>query len=140
MTKEEIRTLLLGVKPRTKEVPVEGIGTFYIRQMTGSERDEIENLAMSNRGGEARAAFRVSGIRALSIILSVVDEAGERVFTRKDVDAVNAIPTAVSDVLYEQIQIFNGMRKEEKQELGEPSGGEAVVTPGSSSPSSSAAQ
>lgn len=134
MDREEIRSLLFAVKPKTIPVDIPGIKGIFVRQMTGADRDEIENFALRNRSGkDGEVKLDVRGVRALTLICSVVDENGQPVFTSKDADAIASIPAHITDKIFEVCQRVNGQLPEEKKELGESLGSGVNAGSGSSS-------
>lgn len=69
------------LKPQPVEVPEWG-RTLYVRAMSGADRDEWETLCWSKKDGEPLTAK----VRLTLMILCTVDEHGEPVFSRDDIE------------------------------------------------------
>lgn len=102
MTRDEIRQKFLAtsIKPGTAEpIDVPQIGTVYIPRL--SIRD-AEAAAKAIKGAER------FGNAAALIVAVVQDEAGERVFTDEDIEAVAALPADVGAAIIAKYEKMNG--------------------------------
>ena len=74
---------------KTKVVPVEveDLGTIYIKSMTASEREGLENKFQSEADK--------NGIRALVFIHSVCEADGSLVFSIEDLEQVKGLPSSI---------------------------------------------
>lgn len=94
------KSAILGaedLKHEDVEVPAWG-GTVRVRMMTGAERDEFRQMAAQYEDGIPPVRFA-----STLLALTCIDEAGGRMFTLADIDALEAksagsidIPAAVS--------------------------------------------
>lgn len=82
--------------PRERvEVPEWG-GSVYVRTMTGAEKDRFE--FDETRATEKRTP---EGARARLLVVTLVDEAGQRLFTEQDMETLGAKSSAALDRCYE---------------------------------------
>ena len=80
-----------NLKTKIEPLEVEGLGTVYIKTMTASEREGLENHFTDEADK--------NGIRALVFIYSVCEEDGTLVFGLEDLEKVKGLPSKiVSDV------------------------------------------
>lgn len=97
------------------EVPEWG-GTVRVRGLTGAERDELEaEIVRANRDGSTRVDTR--NLRARLVALSVVDEAGERLFTCEDIEALGQKSAAALDRVFSVAQRLSGLGDEDVEAL-----------------------
>ena len=139
MEKLDIRAKLFAAKVAEKEIDIPVIGKVRIREMTGSQRDEIENWSVQNQRTDkaGKPILDVRGIRAMTVICSVVDDNGMFVFNRGDMEKISEAPTQITDAIVEAAQELNGITRRVRAALGEGSGEEVIDGSGSSSPSDS---
>lgn len=102
---------------RDVEVPEWG-GTVRIRGLTGAERDAYE-VALSGVRPDGTARINLVNVRARLIALSVVDEAGERLFTDKDAAALGEKSAVAMQRVFEAAQHLSGLTDEDIEELAE---------------------
>jgi len=133
----DIKAALMGVKAKIIPVELPGLPVMYLKQMSGAQRDEIENYALEHRvpSKDDKLIPDIRGLRALTIIFCLVDEDGVPIFGRRDADAIASIPAWVTDKLFEEAQKLNGFQAEENKKMGESSDGEVSDGSGSNSPS-----
>jgi len=113
MTTEKILTkdAILGVtdyQVQEVEVPEWG-GKVLMRTLSGKGRDEFESNVTSKTQGNK---VDVRGLKALLLSLVIVDEAGEPLFTQKDLDALNNKSSEVITRLFEVASKMNGIGEE----------------------------
>lgn len=96
--------LFAAIKPKLKKCPVDGFGDVFIKAL--SEED----------AGPLRAEFRGGGddgkFRSDLLLLSVVDEQGNRVLTESDIPALKASSVKVIDGLVDAAMIVSGFKQD----------------------------
>lgn len=98
----------------TKEVEVpEWGGTVIVRKMSGTERDQLE-ASMTEEGGGGLVNFR-----ARLVATTVVDEAGQRLFTKADVEALGKKSASALDRVAEAASELSAMSQKDIEELTE---------------------
>lgn len=103
LTKEQILAAQ-DLKSEVVAVPEWG-GEVRLRSMTGADRDAYEQSLVEARGeGEAR---RLANVRARLVAFCAVDEAGARLFSEADVEALGAKSAAALDRLFEACTRLN---------------------------------
>lgn len=109
-TREEI----LGLQRTLRVVPVStDDGVFYIKEMTGTERDEWEQLMV-----RARDADNYIGTRGVTLALAIVDSEGNRLFdVDKDADALGALPVSVTQPVFNAWTKLNRIGEGDLKEL-----------------------
>jgi hypothetical protein len=99
------------------EVPEWG-GTVRVRALSGKERDAYEvSLAGVRPDGTARA--NLVNVRARLVALTVVDEAGDRMFTDADAAALGDKSAVAMQRVFEAAQKLSGLTDEDVEELAE---------------------
>ena len=83
--------------------------TLLVKSMTGADRDQLE-ARYSDTGG-------VVGLKALIVVLSVVDENGERVFSLSDVEALQEKSASAIDRVFHVAQRLSHLLERDMQEL-----------------------
>jgi hypothetical protein len=96
------------------EVPEWGC-TLYLRIMTGTERDALESESMASRGGDSAANMR--NFRARLIARVACDEAGVRIFSDSEIEALGAKSGLVLDRLYAIASRINGYTKKDVEDI-----------------------
>ena len=91
-------------------------GYVRIRTMTAHERDRFEQMMFSNKGGKKE---RMEDVRATLVSLTVVDEAGKRLFTDKDVKALGKKSAAALDKIFDEAQKLNRVTDEDVEDMTE---------------------
>ena len=102
----------------TVAVPEWG-GDVRVRTMTGTQRDEYEQSLFAARGPDA--AVNISNVRARLVAASVVDEAGELMFTQADIEALGAKSAAALDRVAGAARRVSALTAEDIAALGKPS-------------------
>jgi hypothetical protein len=108
---------ILQAQDLTKEkvnVPEWGV-ELWVRCLTGTERDKFESDIVSGRGDNVKMNFH--NMRSKLLVMTLVDESGERIFADKDTDALGKKNAAVLDRLFAIAQKLSGLRKEDVDEL-----------------------
>lgn len=90
-------------------------GEVRLRSMTGADRDEYEQWLISQRGPDQKANIR--NLRARLVSLSIVDEAGQRLFTDADIDALGARSAAALDRVAEAASRLNALSERDVEVL-----------------------
>ena len=118
------------------EVPEWG-GAVRVRSFTGRERDAFESSMVRGDGRDRRVDL--TNMRARLVGLTVIDEAGQRLFTDDEVDLLGAKSGAALDRVFAVAQKLNGLSGADVEELSKNSSGvpSAVSTSASALPSDS---
>ena len=95
------------------EVPEWG-GSVTVRTMTGADRDAFEAALV--RVVDGKREPDLTNMRAKLVALTVVDEAGERLFDAADVDALARKSAAALDRVAAAAQRINGIGAEAAEE------------------------
>lgn len=96
------------------EVP-EWKGFVWVRGLTALERDRYDESLLKRVKG--RTVVDAAGARARLVALTVTNEAGEQLFTDRDVDALNAKSAAPIDRLFTVAQRLSGVTEEMIEDL-----------------------
>jgi hypothetical protein len=94
-------------------------GTVKVRGLTAAERDVYETSIVSQRGKNVE--LNRQNIRAKLVALSVVDEAGVRIFADTDVRKIGEKSAAAVDLLYGVASRLSGLSKDDEDELAKNS-------------------
>ena len=114
---------ILGLRPRMEQVEIEDVGKFTIRGLTAAERDDYEQgLLEVGPDGQARLKKLRRNVRASLVVRCIVDDAGERMFTDKDTEALGKVDGAVIDRLWDVARRLSGMSTEAVEESEEAFG------------------
>ena len=90
---------------KTLDIPELG-GAIRIREMTGTERDQLEEYYANHEKGKSWRRYR-----ALVVVLSIVDENNQRIFSDEDIDQVNAtVPWRVLDRIQDAVFELNNLK------------------------------
>lgn len=112
--------LLGATKPPQEVVSIGALGgDVLVRGMTGRERDAFEMSCFEGRG--KKRDFNMKDVRAKLVAYCCIDEAGNRLFSDSDVEAISNVRADVVDKLFATAQKLSGMREEDLDELGKPS-------------------
>ena len=100
---------------KTEEIFIpEWNGSVFVRTLTGQERDEFEESMF--RGKERKEAnFR--NLRARLVALTVVDEAGKRLFNLDDMEILGRKSSRALDRIFDVAQRLAGFTGEDIKEL-----------------------
>lgn len=110
LTKEQILNSQDG-KTIDIDVPEWG-GSVTISTMSGFARDQFEGSLVGKNGGT-----NISNIRAKLAAATIVDEAGNLLFTDKDVAALGKKSSAALDRVFEASQKLNKISDGDVEEL-----------------------
>jgi hypothetical protein len=99
------------------EVPEWG-GTVRVRALSGAERDAYE-IALAGIRPDGTRRPNLVNVRARLIALTVVDEAGARMFSDKDAEALGAKSAAAMQRVFEAAQRLSALTDEDVEELAE---------------------
>lgn len=128
MNKLLTREQILGKELAFEEVYIpEWDGTIRIRELTGDDRDEIEQTVFKDPDKPNTASMRA---KALS--LCIVDENGKRLFTEEDVTELGKQSGKVIVKLYGVASKLSGLGEDEKEKM-EKNSGNSEQSEGSSS-------
>lgn len=105
------------LKTETVAVPQWG-GEVIVQELTGGERDAFEQLISEKKQGNGSIDFK--GIRATLVALSVVDESGQKIFTKDDIDELDGKSAKALDAIFEVSQKLSGMSKEAIEDAKKP--------------------
>ena len=94
-------------------------GSVTVRGLSAAGRDEFEK-SMWVKKGKTREV-NMSNIRARLVALCVVGDAGGRMFSDEDVDAIGQVRADVVDRLFAVAQRLSGLGDRDVEELGQPS-------------------
>lgn len=108
-------------------------GTVRVRGMTGTQRDAYEQSLFAGRSDEGGA---IANVRARLAAYSLVDEAGELLFTEAEVEALGKKSAAALDRVVEASRRVSALSQEDIDALGKPSAATAADASTSSSPAS----
>lgn len=119
LTREQI---LQAQDLRTEEVPVpEWGGSVLVRGMTGAERDAFEASIVEMHGKNSQV--NMANVRAKLAARTIVDEAGERLFTEKDIEALGKKNATALQRIFEVAQRLSGIGQSDIEELVKNSAG-----------------
>ncbi len=132
LTKEQI---LAAKDVETVEINIpEWDGSVLVKGLTGKERDVFEDVCLKQRRGEKDIDIR--GLKVKLLSLSIVDDAGNPIFTQEDVELLNEKSGAVINRLFEKAQELSGLSEKELKGLVKNSKGVLNENSGSGSPDS----
>lgn len=113
LTREQI---LAAQDIRYDTVPVpEWGGEARLRSMTGADRDEYEQWLISQRGPDEKTNIR--NLRARLVSLSIVDDAGQRLFSDADIEALGERSAAALDRVTEAASRLNSLSQRDVEAL-----------------------
>lgn len=114
------RDAILGADDRkTEDVAVpEWGGSVRVRSLSGAERDAFESHVVSVRSDGSKSV-NLRNVRAKLVSLSVVDEAGERLFSDADVDALGDKSAAALERVFDVARHLSGLSEDDIEELAE---------------------
>ena len=104
------------IKTETVPVPEWG-GDVLVRGMDGSERDQYEQSVMVQNSKNTRVNMK--NARAKLVVLSVVDEAGKRLFSQADVDALSKKSAAALNRVFNVAARLSGITEGDLAEITE---------------------
>lgn len=98
------------------EVPEWG-GSVRVRGLTGAERDAFEGETIQRNGRDVKTNTR--NLRARLVVLSVVDDAGVRLFAFHDIEALGEKSARALDRIFAVAMRLSGLRDEDVAEMAE---------------------
>lgn len=113
LTRQEILSIR-DIRTETVFVPEWG-GAVRIKAMTGKERDAWETALFQIDGKDVK--MNKENLRAKLVALTVVDEAGQRLFTEADVEALGSKSAAALDRIYQASQKLSGLTPDDIKEM-----------------------
>lgn len=118
------------------EVPEWG-GSVIVRTMTGAQRDAYEATLMT-RTETGKLEVNTDNMRAKLLVVTLVDEAGNALFSATDLDAFAAKSSGVIERLVIVAQRLNGLNRGAVEEAAKNSVSGQPVSSASGSPQASA--
>ncbi len=106
LTKDQILEAV-DLKNETVDVP-EWNGVVRVRTMTGADRDAFEASMITTLADGTRKP-NMTNMRAKLVALTVVDDAGNRVFDVSDVDRLALKSAAALERVFNAAQRINGL-------------------------------
>jgi hypothetical protein len=101
----------------TEEVPVpEWGGTVFVRTMSGTERDNFEQVILEGKSTKGGTAKMVN-VRAKLAVKVLVDEQGKRLFTDEDAGILGSKSGKALDRIFEVAQRLAGIGEKDIAEL-----------------------
>jgi len=112
-----------------QDLPVEDVhvpewgGMVRVRGLTGAERDRWELEGLRLRGQRLEMNPGLDNFRARLVALCVIDEAGERLFSDRDVPRLSEKSGAVLDRLFDVARRLSGLTAADVDDLEKNSPG-----------------
>lgn len=104
LRKHEIKKIEI---PEWQENEGEPVPFLYIRSLSGSQREEVEEILIKNK---------TKDLRSLIFVMSVCDEKGSLLYTREDMRAINEGNSKVLDLVLHASVKLNKMSEEDRAE------------------------
>ena len=120
LSKEEI--LNAQDLPREEVKVPEWGGSVFVLTLTGAQRDAFEQSIMEKKGSKTREA-NLRNIRAKLASMAICDEAGKRMFSDAEAEALGAKSAKALDRIFEAAQRLNGLSNEDVEDLAKNSEG-----------------
>ena len=98
------------------DVPEWG-GQVLVKGLSGTERDRFEQDSIDQRGKTTKLNF--TNIRARLLVLCLVDEQGNRLFQRSDIDLLGQKSAVALNRVFEVARRLSGLNQEDVEELAE---------------------
>lgn len=108
-----------------QDIPTEDVdvaewgGTVRVRGLSGAERDAFEASitgSQASKKGQSRQ-LRLDNLRARFVAMSIVDDAGVRVFSDADIKALGGKSAAALERVYEVGQRLSGLSDDDVEEM-----------------------
>jgi len=90
-------------------------GSVFVRGLTGAQRDEFEMQVMEQRG--RKQIWNRKDVRARLVVVSVVDEDGELLFSQSDIPAVSKKSARALEPIFDTARRLSGMSVADVKEL-----------------------
>ncbi|KKN42011.1 hypothetical protein LCGC14_0717710 [marine sediment metagenome] len=87
----------------------------WVRTMTGEERDAFESQIVAIKG--KKRIVNTRNFRARLVVLTVVDEEGNRVFKDEDIEVVGRKSSKSLDAIVDAARELNGMGDKDIEEM-----------------------
>jgi hypothetical protein len=114
LTREQILQLAGKRTIQKIDVPEWG-GEVYIRELLGKERDRLEASVLATNGNNKKS--NTENLRARLVVLAVVDENGNRLFSDEDAKTVGTLGVKGLQRAFIMAQRLSGLSDEEIEEL-----------------------
>ena len=98
----------------TVDVP-EWNGSVCVKTMTGTERDSFDRMVLEGRGSDKNANIR--NFRAKICVCCICDDAGNRLFTDSEIEALGKKSSIVLDRISEAASKLNALGRQDIEEL-----------------------
>lgn len=109
---------------QTEEVAVpEWGGSVLVRGLTAKERDKYESSMVETKGKSAKV--NMANARARLLVMTVVDESGELMFSQADVGWIGEKSAAAVDRIYDVASRLSGVTDADMDELVGNSSGQS---------------
>lgn len=102
------------IRTATVSVPEWG-GDVLVGSMTGQARDEWEQSLITRKPGKTEA--NLHNVRARLVAATVVDEAGNRMFSEADIEALGRKSSAALERVCKVAQRLNGLGDSDLEDL-----------------------
>ena len=90
-------------------------GSVYVRVMTAAERDKLDARYIQRKGQNGQRSFE--NFRAEMVVTTVVDDAGQRLFTDADVPQISLKSAAAVERIFNVASRLNGLSAKDQEEL-----------------------
>ena len=90
-------------------------GSVWVRTLTGTERDSFEESCVKNKG--KNRSMNMVNIRARLCVLTICNEAGDRLFDARDVDSLGKKSARCLDLIFGIAQKLNGLGQDDVEDL-----------------------
>ena len=92
-------------------------GTFFIKSMTGEERDDYDLECYQRSTGYDDPVLATKGVKALLVALTLVDAQGERVFMTDQAPALATKSARMLNIAADVAMHHNGLTKADIEDL-----------------------
>lgn len=134
LTGDQIRQRARETKIRRAKIHVPDLGgDIYVRGMSGTERDRLEER-FRVRNGRRAGQVDLRNFRAMMTCRVVVDAHGNRLLNDGDADVIGNLPSGALDQIIAKCNELSGMTEEEAEDLGNVSVNGAGAALSSNSP------
>lgn len=122
LTRDQIMSID-DLPTETVEVPEWG-GSVIVRGLTAAERDDYELSSVQQRGKDR--VVNLANLRARLVARSVVNEAGQRLFSDEDAELLGRKSGRAIERIFPTAQRLSGLSKKAVEEIAGNSGSEAA--------------
>lgn len=125
-----------GSNLKITEVSIEGFGIVQIRMISGSERDcyaaECQDKVKGTGDDSTITGEDQSFLKLLLLRMCIVDEKGNNIFTKDNIDQLNNKMDGVSvEKIYKECTKFNGISDKDAEQAEKNSGSDQSDNSGS---------